>query len=1160
MPGRVILLLLLLSAGLKAQEGTLAGNLQERIISFDGGGILLDSLPLFSGSVAIFHAASGTRVDSANYTVVAGFISWRKGFSLAQGTRLLARYRLLPRAWQVGYAPAFSVRRDSGGRYFLSGVREDDPFSLASEFRRIGYSGGFMRGLSLGNRQDLVLNSRLNLQISGEIAPGFFIRAAVTDENLPVQATGNTLQWQDFDRVYLSLEKDGFRFTAGDFELESRGTRFNDYFRKVQGLQLHFQHEKGNRETAVNTSFSRGQFHRQVLDVREGNQGPYRLTSPAGPTFTILLAGTEKVFVNGKRAVRGTSGDYVIDYNRGEVTFTPNQLIARETRVVVEFEYMVTNRNRSVLGFRHQARGQRTTYFLQGLAQVDSKVSQIYRQLEQTHLEALVSSVAQEGKTNLPGWQSADGTPPGSIHYARRDTLLACGKRDTFFVFQPGSGPFVVRFGIPASGKGDYVLDVQGSANERIFTWLAPDPLTCESRGQYAPIVPVDLPQALQLLGMGQETQLAQGLIWHTEMGLSRQIPNRFAPGGGGNRIGLASWNALRWTDSTQNKRMVREVSLSHEFIHKNYASLEPLRRPDFLREWGLTGLLGKEELTRADEQVVSLQLGWRQIQRWGGEYRLEHYLRRGQFSGLRHQATLAANWKSTSISGHLAQVLARNMGDRIAFIRPALTFRTFLPGQKPWSLESSVEGERNARQSNPAGRLNAGSFAFHQVRFSIKSPETVRNPLYLDLQSRTDLEARGEGFGLAFRARSLKAGGSFQVGKQFTLRHLWQYRKLEHADRGISNGRSGGVMLGQLQGEGTLFRGLLRGQMGYEKGSGQEPRLEFTFIQVSPGMGSHIWLDSLFNRDGLIQQEEMMPAPFPDQADFIRVNTLGNQYLPARFLHVHQSITVDPSRWRDKLPAGLTRWQWQSTWRVDRKTADDTGLAAFNPFSFREDDPNLLSMQLQQKNVLFINRGHKIWDLQLGNSRQFQKWLQLAGSESRGQSEIFARWRWNPHPQWQCRSELGQGRQHQLAQRFVEKNYRMRMLRSLLAALYLPSPSLRTGLTLATSTGTPESGGEGTGYFEKWDLNWTAAWSARAGQSLQGSISRITIQYDGPMNTPAAYSLLQGLQVGNNWQWELQFEKVLGRNLRLHCRYQGRKGSRGPVYHLGNIQLGASF
>ena len=68
-------------------------------------------------------------------------------------------------------------------------VTADKPSKLNDflETEEVEYAGAFGRGLSFGNNQNLVLNSTLNMQLSGKPGEDIEINAAISDENLPIQ-------------------------------------------------------------------------------------------------------------------------------------------------------------------------------------------------------------------------------------------------------------------------------------------------------------------------------------------------------------------------------------------------------------------------------------------------------------------------------------------------------------------------------------------------------------------------------------------------------------------------------------------------------------------------------------------------------------------------------------------------------------------------------------------------------------------------------------------------------------------------------------------------------------------------------------------------------------------------------------------------------------
>ena len=215
---------------------------------------------------------------------------------------------------------------------------------LSSELNK---SGSISRGISFGNQQDAVLNSNLNLQLSGKLNDELYISAAISDANIPIQPDGSSQQIQEFDKVFIRLYNDKNNLIAGDFELESPAGYFFRMHKKAKGAiystQWKSKSNDYNFKTTISGALSKGKYCRKPIVAVEGNQGPYRLQGCDNESYIIVLSGTEKIYIDGKLLLRGQENDYVINYNTAEITFTPNQLITKDKRITVEFEYSEQN-------------------------------------------------------------------------------------------------------------------------------------------------------------------------------------------------------------------------------------------------------------------------------------------------------------------------------------------------------------------------------------------------------------------------------------------------------------------------------------------------------------------------------------------------------------------------------------------------------------------------------------------------------------------------------------------------------------------------------------------------------------------------------------------------------------------------------------------------
>ena len=77
---------------------------------------------------------------------------------------------------------------------------------------------------------------------------------------------------------------------------------------------------------------------------------------------------------------------------------------------------------------------------------------------------------------------------------------------------------------------------------------------------------------------------------------------------------------------------------------------------------------------------------------------------------------------------------------------------------------------------------------------------------------------------------------------------------------------------------------------------------------------------------------------------------------------------------------------------------------------------------------------------------------------------------------------------------------------------------------------------------------------------ALTGEFNFYKNEFEGNTNSPVAYEILEGLQPGKNFTWNLLAQKKITKFLDLNLNYFGRKTETSKTIHTGTIQLRAYF
>jgi hypothetical protein len=467
--------------------------------------------------------------------------------------------------------------------------------------------------------------------------------------------------------------------------------------------------------------------------------------------------------------------------------------------------------------------------------------------------------------------------------------------------------------------------------------------------------------------------------------------------------------------------------------------------------------------------------------------------------------------------------------------------------------------GEKNERREFSSNNLIGNSFSFDEYYLYLEAPDNEVQNASIYLKRRIDkLPQSNE---LVTVAQIDEAGMNGLIQSEKT-RLLWNisYRKFNTKKTELLSTPSTSTLLGRIDFSYNLWNGFFQSVSSANISSGQEARREFQFIKVEKGEGNYIYLGDL-NNDGEEQINEYEIAVFADQADYIRVNIVNNEFIRTENQGINQSIRLNPSKIlktkNSFIKKFLSKINATSIIKLDQKREANSN-SQNNFFQFVPSDTNTVAYNALVNNNLFFNRGNPQYDLQLGHRYTFNRFVQITGFEQRNQQLYFLKARYNPNRSFDIIQSIEWGERAYDSEFFDNKDLVIDFIRIHPKLVFRPTTQLRF-----TTKYTYEKREQLINELESshsHEISFESTWRQASASSLNAVISFVDISYYGQINTPVSYAILEGLNNGNNFLWNLSLTKRLSGNVDFLLSYEGRKTGNSPPVHIGRMQVKANF
>ena len=1014
-------------------------------------------------------------------------------------------------------------------------------------FDGLASSGSISRGVTIGNNQNSVLNSELDLQISGKLNDKVTLRASIQDSNIPLQESGYSQRLDEFDQVFIEVFSERWRIRAGDIDLKNSQSYFSQFSKRIQGLSLtaNFKNEDSEFTSFAAGALVRGQFSSSQFVGQEGNQGPYKLVGPNNELYVLVVSGSETVYVNGIPLERGATEDYIIDYNAGEVIFNATYPITSEMRITVDYQYSERNYSRFIGYAGSHYKNDKWTLGVSVYNENDLKNQPLQQSLNSEQV-AILSNAGDDTALMIAPSATPEAYNENRILYKK-----STENGVDFFEFSnnPDDELFLVKFTAVGSQQGNYKIR-SSNAISNIYEYVAP--ISGVKQGDFEPIVQLVAPVKLQVAVVNGAFKPNEKTAVEFEFATSKNDLNLYSSVDNENDTGVAGQLSIKHQFLKTAEDWTLDLTSDIDYIQSDFRNMEGLYNPEFNRDWNIEAPLGNQIITDLGDQVFTVTgAQFSHPEKGALKYELQHLNYNKNYKGNRHVFYSNLNLERFQFYSNSSLLETDDIHSNSFFYRS--DNRLKYSYNKGWSgVEFSTE--HNEKKDIELNQLDPISQKFQAYEVFTGIGDSTKVFVKLGYMHRTNDSLQKNRLTKVNTSNTYYLDSKWIQTQKTNLSLYANYRVFKSTNASVPLQKS---INSRLQYSQKLANNGIHWNTLFETNAGRLPRQDFTYVEVEPGQGSFVWFD--YNENGIQELEEFEIAQFQDQATYVRVLLPNQVYLRTHQNKLSQSLTLNPIQWANLPQASKRFWSHfynQTSLLIDRKDINNSASIRLNPFHSNAEDQ--LALQSNFRNQLFYNRGKQHYTVSYSYSESKARNTLSFGYVEQQTFSHQLNFLHKIKEQWLLSLQTNLDENFSASENFSSKNFQLK--ESLLnpKVSYLLDDNKRFDVYYQYQNKKNSIGYMEQLTQEKYGVSFMLTQNQKA--AISGEFNYFSNEFSGISNTPVAYQMMEGLQPGTNFTWSLIAQKKLTKFLDLNLNYFGRKSETSRTIHTGTVQLKAYF